>query len=116
MNRALMLVLLAVLAIAATIYVYPILLMTVLSYVVFASSFNLLLGYAGLLCFGHAMFFGTAAYFAGWLLKNTALSIELCFLLSALSMAAVASRRPPAGRVNASSGMRSSSSERPTVR
>ena len=86
MNRALMLVLLAVLAIAAPFYVYPILLMTVLSYVVFASSFNLLLGYAGLLCFGHAMFFGTAAYFAGWLLKNTALSIELCFLLSALSM------------------------------
>ncbi|MCB1395645.1 MAG: branched-chain amino acid ABC transporter permease [Rhodobacter sp.] len=89
MNRALMLVLLAVLAIAAPFYVYPILLMTVLSYVVFASSFNLLLGYAGLLCFGHAMFFGTAAYFAGWLLKNTALSIELCFLLSALSMAAL---------------------------
>lgn len=80
---------LAVVAIAAPFYVYPILLMTVLCYIVFASSFNLLLGYAGLLCFGHAMFFGTASYLAGWLLKNTALSIELCFLLAALAMAAL---------------------------
>ena len=89
MTRYALLALFAVLAVLAPFQIYPILLMTMLCFVVFASSFNLLLGYAGLLCFGHAMFFGTAAYLSGWMLKNTALSIELCFILAALAMAAL---------------------------
>lgn len=89
MTRYALFALFAVLAVLAPFQIYPILLMTILCFVVFASSFNLLLGYAGLLCFGHAMFFGTAAYLSGWMLKNTALSIELCFILAALAMAAL---------------------------
>ena len=87
MTRYVLFAALGIMALAAPFHVYPILLMTILCFVVFASSFNLLLGYAGLLCFGHAMFFGTAAYIAGWLLKNTAITIELAFILSALAMA-----------------------------
>lgn len=44
---------------------YPIFIMKVLCFALFASAFNLLLGYAGLLSFGHAAFLGGAAYVAG---------------------------------------------------
>ncbi|MCE7026570.1 branched-chain amino acid ABC transporter permease [Jiella avicenniae] len=50
--------------IAAPFFVYPVFLMTVLCFALFATAFNLLLGYVGLLSFGHAAFFGGAAYFA----------------------------------------------------
>jgi branched-chain amino acid transport system permease protein len=40
---------------------YPIFLMKVLCFALFASAFNLLIGFTGLLSFGHAMFFGFAA-------------------------------------------------------
>lgn len=52
----------AVLAIAAPFVVYPVFLMQALCLAVFACSFNLLLGYGGLLSFGHAAFFASAAY------------------------------------------------------
>lgn len=89
MTRIVLLAALAAAMIAAPFFVYPVLLMTVLCFVLFASSFNLLLGYAGLLCFGHAMFFGTAAYITGWLLKATGLSIELGILAGGLFAAAM---------------------------
>ena len=89
MNRVLLLAALAVALIAAPFFIYPVLLMTVLCFVLFASSFNLLLGYAGLLCFGHAMFFGTAAYITGWLLKTTGISLELAILAGGLFAAAM---------------------------
>jgi branched-chain amino acid transport system permease protein len=44
---------------------YPIFLMKALCFALFACAFNLLLGYAGLLSFGHAAFMGTAAYVTG---------------------------------------------------
>ena len=50
--------------IAAPFFVYPVFIMTVLCFALFATAFNLLLGYVGLLSFGHAAFFGGAAYFA----------------------------------------------------
>jgi len=53
----------------APLVVYPVLVMKVLCYALFACAFNLLLGYTGLLSFGHAVFFGTAAYVAGQALK-----------------------------------------------
>ncbi|MBP0615640.1 branched-chain amino acid ABC transporter permease [Jiella mangrovi] len=49
--------------IAAPFFVYPVFVMTVLCFALFATAFNLLLGYTGLLSFGHAAFFGGAAYF-----------------------------------------------------
>lgn len=77
MNRTILLGTVAlVLALIAPFFIYPVLLMTILCFVIFASSFNLLLGYTGLLCFGHAMFFGSAAYVTGHILKETSLSVE----------------------------------------
>ncbi len=52
---------LAVLLIAPHLF-YPVFLMKVLCFALFACAFNLLLGYAGLLSFGHAAFFGSAGY------------------------------------------------------
>lgn len=76
-------------AIIAPFFFYPVTLMTILCFIVFACSFNLLLGYTGLLCFGHAMFFGSAAYITGWLMKTFGLSPELGILAGALSAAAL---------------------------
>jgi branched-chain amino acid transport system permease protein len=50
-------------------FVYPVFLMKVLCFALFACAFNLLVGYVGLLSFGHAMFFGFAAYVTGHLAK-----------------------------------------------
>jgi branched-chain amino acid transport system permease protein len=47
---------------AAPFFFYPVLLMSVLCFALFACAFNLLIGYVGLLSFGHAAFFGGAAY------------------------------------------------------
>ena len=49
---------------------YPVFLMKALCFALFACAFNLLLGYTGLLSFGHAAFFATAAYVAGYLIKQ----------------------------------------------
>jgi len=65
---------------AAPAFVYPVLMMKVLCYALFACAFNLLLGYTGLLSFGHAAFFGTAAYVAGHALKVWGWPTELGLL------------------------------------
>ena len=62
------LALLAALLVAPAL-VYPVFLMKVLCFALFACAFNLLLGYVGLLSFGHAMFFGFAAYVTGHTVK-----------------------------------------------
>src|SRR5258708_36239135 len=49
--------------------VYPVFLMKALCFALFACAFNLLIGYGGLLAFGHAMVFGWAAYVAAHLAK-----------------------------------------------
>jgi branched-chain amino acid transport system permease protein len=52
----------ALLAIAPFVGLYPVFLMKALCFALFACAFNLLIGYGGLLSFGHAMFLGTAGY------------------------------------------------------
>ncbi|MEO7335289.1 MAG: branched-chain amino acid ABC transporter permease [Caldimonas sp.] len=47
--------------------IYPVLAMQLLCFAMFACAFNLLLGYSGMLSFGHAAFFGFSAYVTGWL-------------------------------------------------
>jgi branched-chain amino acid transport system permease protein len=47
--------------------IYPVFMMKLLCLAIFACSFNLLLGFSGMLSFGHAAFFGAAAYATGWL-------------------------------------------------
>jgi branched-chain amino acid transport system permease protein len=46
--------------------IYPVFMMKVLCFAMFASAFNLLLGFSGMLSFGHAAFFGAAAYATSW--------------------------------------------------
>jgi branched-chain amino acid transport system permease protein len=60
--------------------VYPVFLMNVLVMALFASAFNLLLGYTGLLSFGHAAFLGSAAYATGLVVKVWGLPVELGIL------------------------------------
>ena len=60
--------------------VYPVFLMTALCFAIFACAFNLLLGYTGLLSFGHAAFMGSAAYATGWLVRSAGWSPELGLL------------------------------------
>ncbi len=62
-------------------FVYPVFLMNVLCTALFASAFNLLLGYTGLLSFGHAAFLGTAGYVAGHAARAWGFPIELAILL-----------------------------------
>jgi branched-chain amino acid transport system permease protein len=69
MIRYIGLALLLALGVAAPFVMYPVLLMNILCFALFASAFNLLLGYTGLLSFGHAAFFATAAYITGHLIK-----------------------------------------------
>jgi branched-chain amino acid transport system permease protein len=66
---------LVALGLLAPLIVYPVFLMKVLCFALFASAFNLLVGYVGLLSFGHAMFFGFAAYVAGHLAKVGTVSL-----------------------------------------
>jgi branched-chain amino acid transport system permease protein len=68
---------LVALALAAPLFVYPVFLMQVLCFALFACAFNLLVGYVGLLSFGHAMFFGFAAYIAGHLAKVGTIQLPL---------------------------------------
>ena len=53
---------LAVLLVVAPFGLYPVFLMKVLCFALFACAFNLLIGFGGLLSFGHAMFLGGAGY------------------------------------------------------
>jgi branched-chain amino acid transport system permease protein len=66
--------------VAAPFVVYPVVAMNVLCLALFASAFNLLLGYTGLLSFGHAAFLGSAAYVTGYAAKVWGLPTELAVL------------------------------------
>ena len=59
----------AALAIAPLVGIYPVFLMKALCFALFACAFNLLLGFGGLLSFGHAMFLGTAGYVCAYAAK-----------------------------------------------
>jgi branched-chain amino acid transport system permease protein len=74
----------------APVWVYPVFLMKVMCFALFASAFNLLLGFGGLLSFGHAMFMGSAGYVAAYSAKSWGLNPELCVLLGTVSSATLA--------------------------
>ena len=84
MTRVTYAILLAVLLLAPLIGVYPVFAMTLLCFALFACAFNLLLGFTGLLSFGHAAFFGFAAYVTGWVIKSYGLTPELGILAGAI--------------------------------
>lgn len=68
MNRILF-VLMLIAGLTAPFFAYPVFVMDLLCFALFACAFNLLLGYVGLLSFGHAAFFGGAAYISGYAIK-----------------------------------------------
>jgi branched-chain amino acid transport system permease protein len=91
---------LAAVVLLAPFLVYPIFAMKVLCFALFASAFNLLLGYVGLLSFGHAAFFGMASYISahaarvwGWTPEIAILSGTVVSALIGLVFGALAIRR-----------------------
>ena len=68
---------------------YPVFVMKLLCFAIFACAFNLLLGYTGLLSFGHAAFFGSAAYATGWIVQSMNASPEVGVLFGMLIAAGV---------------------------
>ena len=69
--------------------VYPFFVMQALCFALFACAFNLLIGYGGLLSFGHAMFLGTAGYLTAHALKVWGLPPELGILFGTAGAAAL---------------------------
>jgi len=83
------LVMAAALAIAPFVGFYPVFVMKALCFALFACAFNLLLGFGGLLSFGHAMFLGTAGYVCAYAAKAWGLTPELAILLGTAASAAL---------------------------
>ena len=79
----------AALAVAPHVGIYPVFLMKALCFAVFACAFNLLLGFGGLLSFGHAMFLGTAGYLAAHAAKVWGFPPELAILTGTAASAAL---------------------------
>jgi branched-chain amino acid transport system permease protein len=75
---------LLVVALVAPWVAYPVFLMTALCFALFTCAFNLLIGYAGLLSFGHAMFFGIGAYVCGHAIKVWGWPPELALIAGAV--------------------------------
>jgi len=72
----------ALLFLLAPLVVYPVFLMKVMCFALFACAFNLLIGYGGLLSFGHSMFFGAAAYVSAHAAKVWGFTPELAILFA----------------------------------
>ena len=77
--------LLALALVAPALGLYPVFVMKLLCFALFACAFNLLLGFTGLLSFGHAAFFGSAAYVTGWFIKSQNWTPELALLAGAVA-------------------------------
>jgi len=76
-------------AVAPFIGIYPVFMMKVLCFALFACAFNLLIGYVGLLSFGHAMFLGTAGYVSAHTAKVWGFPPELAILTATAASAAL---------------------------
>jgi len=89
MNRKLGYTLALLVALAAPFVGYPVFLMKLLCFGLFACAFNLLIGYTGLLSFGHAAFFGGAGYVTGYALTALGLPFEAGLVLGVLAAGAI---------------------------
>ena len=84
-----LLILIALVAILPFVGIYPVFLMKVLCFALFACAFNLLIGYVGLMSFGHAAFFGMGSYVTAWVAKNWGFTPELAILMGGVTGAAL---------------------------
>ena len=89
MNKKIAVGIALAIAIAAPFIGYPVFLMKLLCFGLFACAFNLLIGYTGLLSFGHAAFFGSAGYVAGHALTVWGLPPELALVLGTVAGALI---------------------------
>jgi branched-chain amino acid transport system permease protein len=80
-------IVLLAMALVAPFILYPVFLMKALCFALFACAFNLLIGYAGLLSFGHAAFFGAAGYITAHSAKVWGLTPELAILVGTAASA-----------------------------
>lgn len=76
-------------ALAAPFFGYPVFLMKLLCFGLFACAFNLLIGFTGLLSFGHAAFFGSAGYVAGYMLRDKGMPFEIAILIAVAASALI---------------------------
>lgn len=90
-RRILLVLLLAVLVAVPFLphLVYPVFVMKVMCFALFACAYNLLLGHTGIVSFGHAAFFGSAAYVTGFAMRELGLPPELGILAGVLGAAAL---------------------------
>src|SRR6266498_1139626 len=79
-ERVVMAVVVAALAVAPFVGIYPMFLMQALCFALFACAFNLLIGFGGLLSFGHAMFLGSAGYVSAHAAKHWGVTPEIAIL------------------------------------
>jgi branched-chain amino acid transport system permease protein len=73
--------------VVAPFFTYPLFLMQALCFALFACAFNLLIGYVGLLSFGHALYFGWASYLSAYAAKTWGLPPELAIIVGAATAA-----------------------------
>jgi branched-chain amino acid transport system permease protein len=90
MGKTIFYTLLLLAGLLAPLVVYPVFMMKLLCFALFACAFNLLIGYTGLLSFGHAAFLGGAGYTAGYVLRDLGWSPELGIVLGTLFGAVMA--------------------------
>src|SRR5712691_3122704 len=79
-SEAIAFVVMACALVIAPMFAYPVFLMKALCFALFACAFNLLIGYVGLLSFGHALFFGWASYVSAHVAKVWGLPPEFAIL------------------------------------
>ncbi|WP_078745250.1 branched-chain amino acid ABC transporter permease [Oceanospirillum multiglobuliferum] len=81
--------LLLLIGLVAPYAIYPVFLMKVLCFALFACAFNLMLGYAGLLSFGHAAFLATGGYITGYAVMEMGVTPEIGILIGVIASAAM---------------------------
>jgi branched-chain amino acid transport system permease protein len=82
-------VVMVALLVAAPFFIYPMVVMQALCFALFACAFNLLIGYGGLLSFGHALYFGWASYLAAHSAKVWGFPPELAIVTGTFTAAAL---------------------------
>lgn len=87
--QATALVLLLAAIVAGPFLIYPVFLMKVLCFALFACAFNLLIGFVGLMSFGHAAYFGMGSYVTAWTAKTLHVPPEIAILLGGCAGAAL---------------------------
>jgi branched-chain amino acid transport system permease protein len=83
-RRIVWLVIAIVAVVALPWFVYPPVAMDIAAWALFAMSVDLLLGFGGLLSFGHAAFWGSSAYLTGWIASQLGVPFPIAILLGAL--------------------------------